>query len=664
MQHKPSSIGLICLVSLLVALSGCKSDRNGPDLGLQDLNQTLDLNTLDLSDVHTADGPRTKPKSDVVKPKSDGKTPPDKPPVKAVCGDGKCNGGETCFNCVEDCSPCCGDDECNGGETCDTCAVDCDCCGSGVCEKGETECSCPKDCGWCKGCCKAGSDACKAGTVADECGKNGSYCATCPYGKSCQEGKCACECGDGLCGCVENCDTCPEDCDTCCGQGGCQAKYGEDTCTCPEDCGPPCTFKQCGPDPCGGASCGTCPSYAYCDAEGQCQPKCGNEVCDVGETCSSCSFDCGICPYCGDQTCDETEACGDCPADCGECCPNSLCDNGETCETCPADCGGCPGVCDDVCGLELEECLEFAGLPVCVPKMVKIPAGTFWMGCNDPADPDEESDCEPDSYPYHEVALWDYSIDITEVTNEQYAFFLDWLQANGQPNLCMGQPCVDVAAAEELQVEKTETGWSAKAGKELTPVVEVTWYGGQAYCQWRCPTCGLCTEAQWEKAARGGCAWYETKEADCNLDSYDYPWGQQTPSCVYAVTYGVGGPGCGNGGPLNGCSRSPKGDSPYGLCDMAGNVWEWVFDRYQQDYYCDGPDATGDEPCAMDSTWPGSPKAWSGPTGPEGGEFRVLRGGSLNFICPACLGVSHRSHDYPAGSLDLVGFRCCSTSVN
>ena len=194
------------------------------------------------------------------------------------CGDGVCNGAESCGGCSEDCGACpsCGDGACGAEEGCDTCAPDCGscppACGDGVCDAGEGCSACPTDCG-----------ACPA------------------------------SCGDGVCGGGEACTTCPADCGACdvCGDGECGADEG--CAVCPVDCG---ACAGCGDGECGaGEGCGGCP--ADC---GPCPVDCGDGECGSAEGCASCPVDCGSCPAdCGDGECGAAEGCASCPVDCGSC---------------------------------------------------------------------------------------------------------------------------------------------------------------------------------------------------------------------------------------------------------------------------------------------------------------------------------------------------------
>jgi len=172
-------------------------------------------------------------------------------------------------------------------------------------------------------------------------------------------------------------------------------------------------------------------------------------------------------------------------------------------------------------------------------KMMLIPAGEFLMG-SDNGDSDEK--------PVHTVYLDAYCIDAYEVTVGQYKKFI---QATGHraPN------------------------WSSVSKYSPTdkhPIVYVSWEDAMAYAKWA--GASLPTEAQWEKAARGG------------LVGNEYPWGDKL-SHDYANYDGTGGRDQWE-------YTAPVGSFPangYGLYDMAGNVWEWCLDAYESDYYSRTP---------------------------------------------------------------------------
>ena len=259
------------------------------------------------------------------------------------CGDGTCNGTETCDTCETDCGQCtphgveyCGNGFCAPTETCSTCPSDCGACaatcGDGTCNVNETCTTCPSDCGAC------------APTCGDNQCNGGENCNTCP--SDC--GACAPICGDNQCNGNETCETCPNDCGTCnvsCGNGTCDPN---ETCsTCADDCGT--CPSRCGDGACDpNENCSTCPSDC-----GVCAPICGDNQCNGNETCETCPFDCGNCitpppASCGDRVCSENETCDNCPFDCGNCitpppasCGDGACSENETCNNCPADCGNC-----------------------------------------------------------------------------------------------------------------------------------------------------------------------------------------------------------------------------------------------------------------------------------------------------------------------------------
>ena len=284
--------------------------------------------------------------------------------------------------------------------------------------------------------------------------------------------------------------------------------------------------------------------------------------------------------------CDGGYSCqsGQCVED--ECVPNC---SGRECGLDPV-CGQSCGTCDGGYSCQSGDCVKNE-----VPgEMILIPAGVFWMGCNSEID----NICYDDEKPYHEVQLSAYYIDKTEVTQGAY------------------KKCVDAGVCSD-----PGCNWNP-SGTPNRPVVCVDWNDAIAYCTWAGKR--LPTEAEWEKAARG-------------TDGRKYPWGNQTATCEYAVINDGSDYGCGTDSTWDVCSKSPAGDSPYGLCDMAGNVWEWVSDWYGSDYYSNSPA--------------------SNPTGPVSGSVRVLRGGSFDNFAGS-LRASFRVGDYPSYDNDDRGFRC------
>lgn len=178
------------------------------------------------------------------------------------------------------------------------------------------------------------------------------------------------------------------------------------------------------------------------------------------------------------------------------------------------------------------------------PQLVDIPAGPFFMGCDEALDPA----CEGDERPGHTVTLSRYAIDRYEVTNH--------LWAECQAALRCSSPTSSAGADPDL------------------PVVGVTFDQAEALCAWR--GMRLPTEAEWEKAARG--------DTTFRL----YPWGDAPPDCTLAE-----GRACGDG--IVPVGSHPSGVSPYGVEDLAGNAWEWISDWYAVDTYETSPaeDPTG-----------------------------------------------------------------------
>ncbi|HTF92218.1 MAG TPA: SUMF1/EgtB/PvdO family nonheme iron enzyme [Verrucomicrobiae bacterium] len=176
--------------------------------------------------------------------------------------------------------------------------------------------------------------------------------------------------------------------------------------------------------------------------------------------------------------------------------------------------------------------------------MVRIPAGLFLMGSND--GPDDER-------PQHRLDLGAFSIDRTKVTQSQFAEFLNAVGPVGSK----GEKYFDIDD-DDARVHRRDGKWRADTGFENHPVVEASWYGAVAYCQWRGKR--LPTEAEWEKAARG-------------TDGRKYPWGNDVPDSNRAHFRA----GLNDFKPVG---SLPKGASPFGMLDAAGNGWEWVSSAY------------------------------------------------------------------------------------
>jgi formylglycine-generating enzyme required for sulfatase activity len=220
-------------------------------------------------------------------------------------------------------------------------------------------------------------------------------------------------------------------------------------------------------------------------------------------------------------------------------------------------------------------------------KWVVIPAGEFFMG----------SDISPDEQPIHVVELDNFEIGAYEVTNEQY----NQCVKAGVCNPPFNDQYVDL---EFLQY----------------PVTDVTWFNASQFCEWT--GARLPTEAEWEKAARG-------------LDGRMYPWGNNLDNTLANFNLNVG--------ETTPVGFYKRGQSPFGIYNMAGNVSEWVADWYSPDFYGN----------LFLSPTPGP----SDPVGPENGTTRVFRGGSWNDD-GAFIRSSARHATDPLSTFPSIGFRC------
>ncbi len=261
-------------------------------------------------------------------------------------------------------------------------------------------------------------------------------------------------------------------------------------------------------------------------------------------------------------------------------------------------------------------------------EMVLIPAGEFKMG-----DPFNEGTTY--ERPVHAVFLDDFYIDVYEVTNAMYAEFLN---AMGRHVGDTGHIWLDIGDGDEM-IELVGEQYRPKAGLEEYAVVEVSWYGAAAYAQWAGKR--LPTEAEWEKAARGG----EVSDR--------YPWGNDEPDgsqCNYAdknTSYSWSDQDADDGYQ----KTAPVGLYPpngYGLYDISGNVWEWCVDELDVEFYESSPKenpVSGGMTLLMPDNF-NSIK-----------ERRILRGGAWHST-PEILRVAYRYSSEPAVTLSYFGFRC------
>jgi sulfatase modifying factor 1 len=252
--------------------------------------------------------------------------------------------------------------------------------------------------------------------------------------------------------------------------------------------------------------------------------------------------------------------------------------------------------------------------------------------------------------PVHRVRLEEFRIDASAVTNAQFATFAkDTGYVTGAEefgisavfHLAFTGPPADVVNRAEgspwwLAVRGADWRHPEGAGSDVArrphhPVVHVSWYDAQAYAAWAGK--GLPTEAQWERAARGGregarFPWGDDLTTSrgrwrCNIWQGRFPT-DNTVDDGYLTTAPVS-------------SYEPNG---FGLRCVAGNVWEWCADWFSADYYAASPEEA--------------------PTGPATGEQRVMRGGSYLCHDSYChrYRVAARSSNTPESSTANLGFRC------
>ncbi|WP_447978218.1 formylglycine-generating enzyme family protein [Candidatus Nitrospira bockiana] len=250
--------------------------------------------------------------------------------------------------------------------------------------------------------------------------------------------------------------------------------------------------------------------------------------------------------------------------------------------------------------------MERAKLPV-KDEMVRIPAGWFLMGSSKQAD----RNAYPPELPQRRVYLDSYDIDKYEVTTLQ---FLRFVLATDRPPL----------------IDWRYDGGNFQESMINHPVMHVTWYDADAYCQWAGKR--LPTEAEWEKAARGE-------------DGRIYPWGNQIAGLTRSNfgRTGLSGPVRDRPErlmlypPIISVDKYENAVSPYGVYQMSGNVAEWVADWYDPKYYAVAPDKN--------------------PPGPSQGTQKAFRGGGWIDSTPQ-VRAAQRNGAEPNTKMNWLGFRC------
>lgn len=222
--------------------------------------------------------------------------------------------------------------------------------------------------------------------------------------------------------------------------------------------------------------------------------------------------------------------------------------------------------------------------------MVLVPAGKFTRGSN----------LADDEKPIRKIYLNAFYMDKYEVTVGEYAKYLTVTDMEEPPDWdTMNQP-----------------------QHQRRPVVNVSWEDAVNYCKWAGKR--LPTEAEWEKAARGA-------------NGGIYPWGNEAPTRLHA---NYGRSDWNEHMALSPVGSFEAGKSPYGIYDLAGNAWEWVFDWYEHDFYKKSPEKN--------------------PIGPARGDEKVVRGGSWLYVSEF-LRSAHRFNAHPSNRHFGYGFRCAKT---
>lgn len=253
---------------------------------------------------------------------------------------------------------------------------------------------------------------------------------------------------------------------------------------------------------------------------------------------------------------------------------------------------------------------------VAVESMVFLEEGSFLMGYPDVTPGPYGNHWKVNQQPEHIVSVRSFYMDPTEVTVSDWSLFLNALYAVS--------PTSAASHYHPLQPLVFDGRFEADDSFASSPIRYVNWYDAATYCAWAGKR--LPTESEWERAAKG-----------LGESGRAFPWLEVGgPSCLRAV-YFTNKVLC-EERPVDVGSRSPMGDTPEGLMDMAGNVAEWVTD------------------------WAGpySEEALSDPTGPVEGRYKILRGGGFRETSDA-MRTRDRVPADPLSRSEGVGFRCVTS---
>ncbi len=247
-------------------------------------------------------------------------------------------------------------------------------------------------------------------------------------------------------------------------------------------------------------------------------------------------------------------------------------------------------------------------------QMVRVPAGQFVMKSLPGDGRDESKAARPDpDLPLFYIAKYETTI----------SMYVDYLNAVGGDGAGYNSRMAD---ADRCGITRhNDHTYSVKPGRQDYPITYVSWYDAVNFLRW----CGLRlpSESEWEKAFRGGIHLDgdRTKQVKNPLPERKYPWGDEPPNAdgVYRCNYDGSQDGFEYTAPVGSFS---KFNSPYGICDMAGNVAEWTADWYSTSYHI----------------------------GLDG--FRVVRGGSWMAVAAACDAITGATQ-LPLKESSIMGFR-------